>query len=165
MSPLHVLALLKGVVEGEPDKHFASLQGWQSHLAVAIRLRLVVAPTASSVEEVRVTERGSDLYERAALWALPPGRANAWGDAAMDAVRLLEQLGHEAKETTMMGASSTPGRPLATITIHGQWTRPVEKVAEVIEGALCAAGFCGCGGPGNGFTLSMSEESAEDDDA
>lgn len=42
VSSLHVVALLKGTVEGDAYKHFASLVGFRDHLAGAIAFGLVV---------------------------------------------------------------------------------------------------------------------------
>ncbi len=90
MSPVHVLALVKGVVEGDPIRHFGSLLGFDAHLAAARQLALVT--TGDGNDEVSATEAGRRLYREAHLDALPDGRANHWGALADDAVARLRRM-------------------------------------------------------------------------
>jgi hypothetical protein len=82
-SPVHVLALLKGAVEGDPYKHFASLLGIAQHLEAAAALGLMTP-------DGRVTAAGAALYEAAGLHSLPEGRANHWWQEADSAIEILD---------------------------------------------------------------------------
>jgi hypothetical protein len=90
MSPVHVVALVKGVIEGEPIRHFGSLLGFDAHLAAARQLGLVTPGDGS--HEVSATESGRRLYREAHLDALPDGRANHWGALADEAVARLRRM-------------------------------------------------------------------------
>lgn len=74
---LHVIALLKGVVEGDPYQHFASLLGYDDHIREAVELGLVTCG-----DGIQPTPVGMELYGRAEMWRLPAGRANEWPTSA-----------------------------------------------------------------------------------
>ncbi|WP_331756137.1 hypothetical protein OH791_38920 (plasmid) [Streptomyces anulatus] len=81
ISPVHVLALVRGLVEeaAEPRadryRYFKSLFGTELHEAAAIRCGLVERASG----DVRATPAGLDLYERH-LRHLPDMAANYWQD-------------------------------------------------------------------------------------
>ena len=76
------VALLKGMVEGDPTAHFGSLGGFEQHLAVARAFGLVEADGETPTDRARTLDRRHGLVE------LPPGRAYlAWRDSpVVDAV-------------------------------------------------------------------------------
>lgn len=78
VSETHIIALVKGALEGDPEKHFGSLLGFDEHLRDAAQLGLVRCETGSY--DVEVTDAGREFYESQRLFWLPPGRANAWRD-------------------------------------------------------------------------------------
>lgn len=88
-SRLHVLALLKGTVEGDPYKHFGSLLGIAHHDAAAQQLGLLT-------NDGNVTVVGRAFYVSAELGQLPAGRANDWSSTAPaalgQALRILREL-------------------------------------------------------------------------
>jgi hypothetical protein len=60
MSPVHVVALVKGVVGGDPIRHFGSLLGFDAHITAARQIGLVTPGDGSY--EVSATEAGRHLY-------------------------------------------------------------------------------------------------------
>jgi hypothetical protein len=91
MSPVHVIALVRGAVEGDPIRHLASLLGYKAHVDAAVRLRLVTI--GADLYDLAVTEAGQRFYHQARLDALPDGRANHWrGELVEDAVARLGEL-------------------------------------------------------------------------
>jgi hypothetical protein len=74
-SIAHVVALLKGTIEGDPYKHFGSLLGMDSHIAAAHHFGLIDA-------NGELTEAGRAFYRDAKLSGLPEGRANYWSASA-----------------------------------------------------------------------------------
>lgn len=85
-SPAHLIAILKGEVEGDPYRHFGSLLGFDQHLAAAAAAGLLrVDGTA--------TDEGLEFYRRHRLADLPAGRANYWKPAQIaDAAAELNAL-------------------------------------------------------------------------
>lgn len=77
-SAVHVIALLKGAVEGDPEKHFGSLLGYDQHLTTAVRAGLVTVAGDP-------TDRGIEFYSWHLLDQLPDGRANYWPTEAVAA--------------------------------------------------------------------------------
>lgn len=77
-SSTHVIAVVKGVVEGDPYQHFGSLLGFDQHLNAAAAAGLVSS-------ELDVTEKGREFYRRHRLAELPGGRANYWDEAVLAA--------------------------------------------------------------------------------
>lgn len=81
ISPVHVLALVRGLVEATLESHadryryFKSLFGTDLHEAAAIRCGLV----EHAEGDLRPTPAGLDLYERR-LRHLPDMAANYWHD-------------------------------------------------------------------------------------
>lgn len=82
---VHVLAILKGAVEGDPYQHFAAFGGFDAHAAEADRLGLIG-------DDLCPTDLGRRFYVDANLASLPAGRANQWGHAADRALDMLDEL-------------------------------------------------------------------------
>lgn len=73
---LHVLALLKGTVEGDPYTHLAALTAVrQVHLPAGVRAGMLVVDGDG---EIRATAAGEVFYRWYGLDRFPPGRANMW---------------------------------------------------------------------------------------
>lgn len=72
---IFTIAVLKGAMEGDISRHFASLFGLRQHIATAQALDLIEEDTET------VTQRGHQIYYRYALHDLPDGRAYlAWAN-------------------------------------------------------------------------------------
>ncbi|MGW5986077.1 hypothetical protein OG944_38360 (plasmid) [Streptomyces anulatus] len=103
ISPLHVLALVRGLVEeaAEPRadryRYFKSLFGTELHEAAAIRCGLVERASG----DLRATPPGLDLYERH-LRHLPDMAANYWHDQphVADAVKEINRTYDQATTET-----------------------------------------------------------------
>lgn len=99
MSPVHVLALLKGAVESSravpplPEgaiAHLGSLLGAGAHFEAACALGLF---RGGDLYEPQLSQLGLDLYQAWALSELPATRANAWHGPVLErAVEGLSQL-------------------------------------------------------------------------
>lgn len=74
---VHELALIKGAVEGDHEKHFASLFGIPSHVAPLLDLELLVR--ADDGYGYDATDAGKSFYDTHLLSSLPDGRASNWG--------------------------------------------------------------------------------------
>jgi hypothetical protein len=72
----HVIAIIKGAVEGDPQKHFGSLLGYSEHLAAAVRAGLVTT-------DEQPTDEGYEFYSWHNLDQFPAGRANYWHGEAL----------------------------------------------------------------------------------
>ncbi|MGI5484964.1 hypothetical protein [Streptomyces lavendofoliae] len=103
ISPVHVLALVRGLVEktAEPRadryRYFKSLFGTDLHEAAAIRCGLVEHANG----DLRATPAGLDLYERH-LRHLPDMAANYWHDQphVADAVTEINRIYDQATTET-----------------------------------------------------------------
>jgi hypothetical protein len=71
---VHALALLKGSVEGDSFKHFASLFGVHAHARPLVAAGLLV----SNGYDYDATPAGEAFYRDQHLDQLPDGRANNW---------------------------------------------------------------------------------------
>lgn len=72
---VHVLALLKGAVEGDPYRHLASLMAVSStHLPAGVEAGVLTVVDG----EITATAAGRRFYTEHGLGLLPPGRANNW---------------------------------------------------------------------------------------
>jgi hypothetical protein len=74
-SQVHVLALLKGAVEGDEYKHFGSLLAIDAHFEVGRELGLLLKDAGGSIVP---TVKGRSFYVDYGLRELPGGRANYW---------------------------------------------------------------------------------------
>jgi hypothetical protein len=84
-SGCHVIALVKGTIEGDPYMHFGSLLGMASHMSAAQRFGLLDANKTP-------TEAGYAFYREARLSEFPKGRANYWHASAADKLEAAERL-------------------------------------------------------------------------
>jgi hypothetical protein len=71
---VHALALIKGSVEGDSFKHFASLFGVHQHAAPLVTAGLLTG----NGYDYDATEAGAEFYRDQHLDQLPDGRANNW---------------------------------------------------------------------------------------
>jgi hypothetical protein len=71
---VHALALIKGSVEGDSYKHFASLFGGDQHAAPLVTAGLLTG----NGYDYDATEAGQAFYQEQHLDQLPAGRANNW---------------------------------------------------------------------------------------
>ncbi|MFI0742825.1 hypothetical protein ACH4PU_32790 [Streptomyces sp. NPDC021100] len=104
ISPVHVLALVRGVIEEANDPHadryryFKSLFGIPLHEAAAIRCGLLEPED----RDPRVTAAGLDLYDRH-LRYLPDMAANYWPGHSnphiTEAIAEVEHLYDQAEDT------------------------------------------------------------------
>lgn len=92
LTRVHELALIKGAVEGDSDKHFASLFGIPTHARPLLNLELLV--DAADGYGYDATEAGKAFYDTHQLASLPDGRANNWGShpIAVAASTALDEL-------------------------------------------------------------------------
>ncbi len=98
LSTMHVLALVKGSLEGHPTKYFGSILEINRHLDNARRCGLI-APGGDLYDGLTVTDAGRDLAERY-LTNVPLGRANSWTGPEVDAAkRIVQQLADATEET------------------------------------------------------------------
>ncbi len=76
---IHAYALVKGVAEGDPYKHFGALGGIDWHRADAVDAGLLAYDKERShhYTGLTLTAAGLAVYEDR-LHLLPPGRANDW---------------------------------------------------------------------------------------
>ncbi len=80
------VAILKGAVEDEPEKHFGSTLSLKEHMRVAEDLDLIN-------ETGEPTDKAQDFYERYELATLPEGRAYlAWYDHSERIKAVLDEL-------------------------------------------------------------------------
>ena len=85
-SAVHVIALVKGAVEGDPFKHL----GLPYQLADIIRTE---ATRLGLIDDLcQPTPLGRSFYIDANLASLPAGRARYWGAAALRAQTMLREL-------------------------------------------------------------------------
>jgi hypothetical protein len=72
---LHIIALIKGVCEGDKFAHFASLLGFGYHANQAVSLGLLRRVNRGDLE---LTDEGRGFYDQHRLAELPEGRATSW---------------------------------------------------------------------------------------
>ena len=84
-SGCHVIALVKGTIEGDPFMHFGSLLGMAGHVAAARRFGLLDANETT-------TDAGRAFYRDARLGEFPKGRANDWRVNAADKLAAAERM-------------------------------------------------------------------------
>ncbi|MFF0190871.1 hypothetical protein [Streptomyces sp. NPDC005244] len=108
ISPVHILAVVRGLVEEARDplhtdryRYLKSLFGADLHEAAALRCGLV----EQSDGDLRATATGADLYERHLRW-LPNTPANYWHEKPnphlTEAVAEIERLYDQAADTSTL---------------------------------------------------------------